>query len=239
VSRLYSSSNVDVGLPSGTIIGIFEHDETCNIDPDCVGEDCEEQEAICLANTLRPGNNLVAAAYCLYSSSTILVLSLGFGTYSFVLDESIGEFVLSHPNIKIPETSSTLSFNEAKSAQWDDALQDVIARWKNGTGKSGKPFSSRYTGSMVADVHRTLLQGGVFGYPADKDNHNGKLHLLYECAPISFIVEQAGGIATTGRERILAIQPEFVHQRVPIILGSKADVQEIVDAYDASSSKDI
>lgn len=153
---LDGSSNVDAGIPTGTIVGVFEHDESCEIDPDCVGDDCMEQEAQCLANTLRPGTNLVAAAYCLYSSSTFLVLTLGSGTYGFTLDDNIGEFVLSHPDIKIPETSSIMSFNEANTAKWDEPLQKVVSNWKNGTGKSGKTFSSRYVGSMVGDVHRTV-----------------------------------------------------------------------------------
>merc|ERR1712161_80440 len=228
---LDGSSNVDAGIPTGTIIGIYEHDENCDIDADCVGEECTEQEAQCLANTLQPGTNLVAAAYCLYSSSTFFVLTLGAGTYGFTLDENIGEFVLSHPNIKIPETSSILSFNEANTYMWDKPLQDVVTGWKNGTGKSGNTFSSRYVGSMVGDVHRTLLYGGVFGYPGDTVNVNGKLRLLYEGAPMSFIMEQAGGISTTGYERVMEIVPDFVHQRVPIIMASKNDIEEVLEAY--------
>jgi len=231
---LDGSSNIDAGIPTGTIIGVFEHDETCEIDPDCVGEECMEQEAQCLANTLRPGTNLVAAAYCLYSSSTFFVLTLGSGTYGFTLDQNLGEFILSMPDLKIPETSSIYSFNEANSGRWDKPLQNVVSKWRNGTGKSGKNFSSRYVGSMVADVHRTLLYGGVFGYPADAKNPNGKLRLLYEGAPMSFIMEQAGGLSTTGKQRVMEVQPEFVHQRVPIIMGSKNDVQEVIDAYAAA-----
>lgn len=230
---LDGSSNVDAGIPTGTIIGIYEHDENCKIDPNCVGDECTEQEAQCLANTLQPGDNLVAAAYCLYSSSTFLVLTLGAGTYGFTLDENLGEFVLSHPDIKIPETSSIISFNEANTPNWDPPLQEVLSKWKKGTGRSGKRFSSRYIGSMVGDVHRTLMYGGVFGYPGDTKNPNGKLRLLYEGAPMSFIVEQAGGLSTTGKERVMNIHPEQVHQRVPVILGSKNDVQEIIDAYSA------
>eukprot|EP00543_Licmophora_paradoxa_P008299 CAMPEP_0202459566 /NCGR_PEP_ID=MMETSP1360-20130828/36708_1 /ASSEMBLY_ACC=CAM_ASM_000848 /TAXON_ID=515479 /ORGANISM="Licmophora paradoxa, Strain CCMP2313" /LENGTH=333 /DNA_ID=CAMNT_0049080711 /DNA_START=54 /DNA_END=1052 /DNA_ORIENTATION=+ len=164
---LDGSSNVDAGIPTGTIIGIYQHDESCEVDPDCVGDECTEEEARCLANTLQPGTNLVAAAYCLYSSSTFFVLTLGAGTYGFTLDENLGEFVLSHPNMKIPENSSIMSFNEANTHMWDEPLQKVVTGWKNGTGKSGTTFSSRYVGSMVGDVHRTLLYGGVFGYPGD------------------------------------------------------------------------
>ena len=228
---LDGSSNVDAGIPTGTIIGIYEHDENCIIDESCVGEECTEQEAQCLANTLQPGTNLVAAAYCLYSSSTFFVLTLGAGTYGFTLDENIGEFVLSHPNIKIPETGKIISFNEANTYMWDEPLQKVVTGWKAGTGKSGETFSSRYIGSMVGDVHRTLLYGGVFGYPGDTKNVNGKLRLLYEGAPMSFIMEQAGGLSTTGTKRVMEITPEIVHQRVPCIMGSKNDIQEVIDAY--------
>mmetsp|Transcript_36891 Transcript_36891/g.75256 ORF Transcript_36891/g.75256 Transcript_36891/m.75256 type:complete len:404 (-) Transcript_36891:204-1415(-) len=229
---LDGSSNVDAGIPTGTIIGIYEHDEACEIDDECFDEDCTEQEAQCLANTLQPGTNLVAAAYCLYSSSTFLVLTLGSGTYGFTLDENIGEFVLSHPNIKIPETSSIISMNEANTHMWDEPLQKVVRGWREGTGKSGNSFSSRYIGSMVGDVHRTLLYGGVFGYPGDTKNPNGKLRLLYEGAPMSFIMEQAGGLSTTGTKRVMEINPEIVHQRVPVIMGSKSEVQEIMEAYE-------
>jgi len=116
---------------------------------------------------------------------------------------------------------------------WDEPLQKVVTGWKKGSGKSGKKFSSRYIGSMVGDVHRTLLYGGVFGYPADTKNKNGKLRLLYEGAPMSFIMEQAGGLSTTGRTRVMEIVPEVVHQRVPIVMGSKNDIQEIIDSYAA------
>ena len=162
-------------------------------------------------------------------------MTLGSGTYGFTLDENIGEFVLSHPNIKIPETSKIMSFNEANTYMWDEPLQKVVTGWKEGTGKSGETFSSRYIGSMVGDVHRTLLYGGVFGYPADKKNKTGKLRLLYEGAPMSFIMEQAGGLSTTGTERVMDITPDHVHQRVPIIMGSKQCVQEVIDAYAADN----
>ena len=228
---LDGSSNVDAGIPTGTIIGIYEHDEECEIDLDCISEECTPEEAQCLANTLQPGTNLVAAAYCLYSSSTFLVLTLGAGTYGFTLDDNLGEFVLSHPDMKIPETSSIISFNEANTPMWDEPLQKVVKHWKDGTGKSGKAFSSRYIGSMVGDVHRTLLYGGVFGYPGDTKNPNGKLRLLYEGAPMSFIMEQAGGLSTTGTQRVMEINPQQVHQRVPIVMGSKNDIEEVIEAY--------
>jgi fructose-1,6-bisphosphatase I len=127
--------------------------------------------------------------------------------------------------------------NEANTPLWDEPLQNVLEGWRKGTGRSGKRFSSRYIGSMVGDVHRTLLYGGVFGYPGDTKNVNGKLRLLYEGAPMSFIMEQAGGLSTTGRRRVMEIQPEVVHQRVPVIMGSKNDIQEIIDAYAAWDNK--
>merc|ERR1711937_876536 len=222
---LDGSSNVDAGIPTGTIIGIYEHDENCIVEGD-------ENMDNCLANCLQPGTNLVASAYCLYSSSTFLVLTLGNGVYMFTLDENIGEFILAKPDVKIPETSSILSFNEANIDKWDEPMKETVYKWREGTGASGKKFSSRYIGSMVGDVHRTLLYGGVFGYPGDTKNPNGKLRLLYEGAPMSFIMEQAGGLSSTGKERVMEITPEFVHQRVPIVMGSKNDIEEVMEAYE-------
>jgi fructose-1,6-bisphosphatase I len=218
-------------LFSGTIIGIYEHDESCAIDFEIDGDERSEHEAQCLANTLQPGTNLVAAAYCLYSSSTSLTLTLGNGVYIFTLDESIGEFILSKPRVMIPETSKIYSFNEANIDMWDEPMRKTIEGWRQGKGKSGEQFSSRYIGSMVGDVHRTILYGGVFGYPGDTRNPNGKLRLLYQGAPMSFIIEQAGGLSTTGTQRVMEITPEVLHQRVPIIMGSKNDVEEVMDAY--------
>jgi len=230
---LDGSSNVDAGCPTGTIIGIYEHDDECEIDEECVGDECEKQLAECMQNTLQPGTKLIAAAYCLYSSSTFLTLTLGSGVYMFVLDEQLGEFILSKPNVQIPEESNIVSFNEANFDTWDEPLKKVVKGWQAGTGASGKKFSSRYIGAMVGDVHRTLLYGGIFGYPGDAKNKNGKLRLLYEGAPMSFIMEQAGGASTTGRERVMEITPDVVHQRVPIVMGSKKDVEEVVAAYAA------
>merc|ERR1719223_140070 len=211
---LDGSSNVDAGIPTGTIIGVYEHDENCFV------EDEEQPNAECLANTLQPGTKLVAAAYCLYSSSTFFVLTLGNGVYMFTLDEEIGEFVLAKPNVMIPEDSSIISFNEANIEKWDEPMKNTVHSWREGTGKSGKRYSSRYIGSMVGDVHRTLLYGGIFGYPADGKNRNGKIRLLYEAAPMAYLVEQAGGLATTGKTRIMDLVPQNVHQRIPVILGS-------------------
>jgi len=228
---LDGSSNVDAGCPTGTIIGIYEHDDNCVLDENCVGDECTEEEARCLANTLQPGTNLVAAAYCLYSSSTFFCLTLGNGVYLFTLDEQLGEFVLSKPDVKIPSGTPIMSFNEANLDSWDEPMRNVVQGWRDGSGATGKNFSSRYIGAMVGDVHRTLLYGGIFGYPGDKKNVNGKLRLLYEGAPMSFIMEQAGGAASTGTVRVMEIVPEIVHQRVPMVMGSKDLVKEVTDAY--------
>jgi len=225
---LDGSSNIDAGCPTGTIIGIYEHDAGCDV---------ENSEDNCLSNTLQPGTKLVAAAYCLYSSSTFFALTLGKGVHMFALDEEIGEFILCNPNVKIPDTSSIISFNEANTHMWDAPMQETVSKWKEGKGKSGNAFSSRYIGAMVGDVHRTLLYGGVFGYPADTNSPNGKLRLLYEGAPMSFIVEQAGGLSTTGRERVMEIVPDMVHQRVPMVMGSKNDIQEVIEAYKEFDAK--
>ena len=194
-------------------------------------------DVVCMVNTLQPGNNLAAAGYILYSSSTFLTLTIGNGVYGFTLDEQIGEFVLSHPCIQLPDQMGIMSFNEANLDLWDEPMQNVHEAWRTGKSKLGKRYTSRYVGSMVADVHRTLLYGGVFGYPADSKNTKGKLRLLYEAAPMSFLIEQAGGLSTTGKDRIMDLIPENVHQRVPVIMGSKTEVQEVIDAYNTFDEK--
>jgi fructose-1,6-bisphosphatase I len=230
---LDGSSNIDAGIPVGTIFGIFSSDEECpmadGVQDDWDGSDAERR---CLQSTLQPGRNLVAAGYCLYSSSTTLVFTLGSGVHGFTLDETIGEFILTQPNIKIPKRGSIYSFNQANHYDWDQPLQDYITDLQHGRGDTQTRYSSRYVGSMVADVHRTLMYGGIFGYPADKQNPDGKLRLLYEAAPMSFLVEQAGGLALTGKHRIMDLTPRQVHQRVPCILGSSQDVEELRRYYD-------
>ncbi|KAI0557181.1 fructose-1,6-bisphosphatase precursor [Gracilaria domingensis] len=229
---LDGSSNIDAGIATGTIFGIFVQNTGC------LASDWEskidETELTCLYNTMQPGSNLVAAGYCMYSSSVMMVLTTGHGVNGFTLDPQIGEFVLTHPDIKIPSRGKIYSFNEANAPAWDPVLRDYVQKLKNGDNTAGIKYSSRYIGSLVADVHRTLLYGGVFGYPGDRKNPNGKLRLLYECAPMSFLVEQAGGLATTGKERVMDVIPDSVHQRLPLILGSKDDVQELLDMYQKS-----
>ena len=239
---LDGSSNIDAGIPVGTIFGIFEkQDQECMIqfdedDDDDNGNSAEQQ---CLQDTLQPGTNLVAAGYCLYSSATHLVFTLGNGVDGFTLDERIGEFVLTHPDMKIPSRGKIYSFNEANRWDWDTPLQDYITDIQQGLGDTKSRYSSRYVGSMVADVHRTLQYGGIFGYPADRRNPNGKLRLLYEAAPMAFLVEQAGGLALTGKNRIMDIPPTSVHQRVPCILGSRDDVLELLRYYSASTDPEL
>lgn len=222
---LDGSSNIDAGISTGTIFGIFKEVEECLIDES--SESVSDSQMTCLMQTLQPGDNLVAAGYCMYSSSTVMMISLGDGTHGFTLDPNIGEFVLTHPNVQVPKRGKIYSFNEANSPNWESGLQKYVDDIKNGKGESGAKYSSRYIGSMVGDVHRTMLYGGIFGYPADSKNKNGKLRLLYEAAPMSFLVQNAGGRSSTGSGSIMDIHPTGVHQRVPTFLGSAEDVLEM------------
>lgn len=162
-----------------------------------------------MVSVCQPGSNLLAAGYCMYSSSVIFVLTIGKGVFAFALDPMYGEFVLTQENIQIPKAGKIYSFNEGNYQLWDDKLKKYIDDLKD-PGPSGKPYSARYIGSLVGDFHRTLLYGGIYGYPRDKKSKNGKLRLLYECAPMSFIVEQAGGKGSDGSARVLDIQPTEV-----------------------------
>eukprot|EP00931_Biecheleriopsis_adriatica_P061231 TRINITY_DN36808_c0_g1_i1.p1 TRINITY_DN36808_c0_g1~~TRINITY_DN36808_c0_g1_i1.p1 ORF type:complete len:498 (-),score=110.46 TRINITY_DN36808_c0_g1_i1:122-1615(-) len=232
---LDGSSNVDAGIPVGTIFGVFEEPnlDECGLPEDL--NDLSEEQAKCFAGTLQPGKALVAAGYVLYSASTELVLTTGNGVVvGFTLDASIGEFVMTRPHIKIPARGKIYSCNTANVNEWDEPMRQYITDIRSGKGESEKPYSLRYIGSMVGDIHRTLLYGGIFTYPADKKNQDGKLRLLYEGAPMSMIVEQAGGKAITGHSRVLDIPPVSVHQRVPVILGSPEDVEECEKYYKAS-----
>merc|ERR1719387_2645112 len=228
---LDGSSNIDAAISTGTIFGIFEEGDPsgCTIPEK---DSLDEKEVKCLVDTLQPGNKLVASGYVMYSSSTILVLTMGNGVNGFTLDPAIGEFVLTHPNIQIPKRGKIYSINEANYFDWDPALQTYINNLKAGKGESDQKYSARYIGSMVGDVHRTLLYGGLFGYPGDAKNPNGKLRLLYEGAPMSFLLEQAGGKSTTGSQRVMEINPQGVHQRVPVFLGSPEDIDEVSKVYE-------
>ncbi|MGA1845716.1 class 1 fructose-bisphosphatase [Deferribacter abyssi] len=205
---LDGSSNIDVNISIGTIFGIYKkvHD----------GDDgCEK-------DFLQKGRKLVGAGYVIYGSSTMFVYSTGNGVNGFTLDPSVGEFLLSHPNIKIPEYGKIYSINEANYHRWDDRVRKYVEYIKN---FKDRQYTSRYIGSLVADFHRNLLKGGVFLYPGDSKNPKGKLRLLYEANPLAYIIEQAGGLATDGKEMILDIQPENLHQKTPLIIGSEWEVE--------------
>jgi len=216
---LDGSSNIDAGVNVGTIFGIYQ------VRPGSQGT---------IEDVLRPGSEMVAAGYTMYGSSCNLILSTGNGVNGYTLDPSLGEFVLTHPDIKIPPRGKIYSFNEGNSLYFHPPTINYLNSIKYPpSGKS--PYSARYVGSMVADVHRTLLYGGIFGYPDDKKSKNGKLRLLYEAFPMAFLTEQAGGIATTGTQRILDIVPASIHGRCGIYLGSSDDVQDVIKFYQAEA----
>ncbi len=213
---LDGSTNIDVNVSIGTIFGIYKR-----VSP--------SGGAGTLEDCLQPGSKLYGAGYIIYSSSTILVYTTGNGVNGFSLDPSVGEFVLSHPNIKTPGRGKIYSTNEGNLPYWKKGTNEYIDYIKSDRNKIKAPYSTRYIGSLVADFHRNLLKGGIFLYPEDtKDpkKPTGKLRLLYEANPLAFVVEQAGGYASTGYERILDIKPTKLHQRVPLIIGSKDDVLE-------------
>ncbi|KAL0863831.1 hypothetical protein Bca101_042949 [Brassica carinata] len=214
---LDGSSNIDCGVSIGTIFGIYT---------------VEHSDEPTTEDVLKPGNEMVAAGYCMYGSSCMLVLSTGTGVHGFTLDPSLGEFILTHPDIKIPNKGNIYSVNEGNAQNWDGPTTKYVERCKY--PKDGSPAKSlRYVGSMVADVHRTLLYGGIFLYPADKKSPNGKLRVLYEVFPMAFLMEQAGGQAFTGEKRALDLVPKEIHERSPIFLGSYDDVEEIKALYAA------
>ncbi len=209
---LDGSSNIDVNVSIGSIFSIMKRKTTVT----------EAQ----LEDFLQPGTEQICAGYVIYGSSTMLVYTTGNGVNGFTLDSSVGEFFLSHPNIQIPARGKIYSINEGNSSKWENPVTNYINYLKQEDKASSRPYSGRYIGSLVADFHRNLLKGGIFLYPGDKRSPSGKLRLLYECNPMAFIVEQAGGAASDGLYRILEIQPEKLHQRVPLIIGSKDDVAE-------------
>lgn len=212
---LDGSGNIDAALSIGTIFSIHER----RTDPG-EGRDGE------LEDCLQPGRRQVAAGYVLYGASTIMVYTTGDGVHGFTLDPSIGEFVLSHRDIRIPEPQRPIySVNEGHWSAWDEGQRAFVRRLKEGD----PPFSHRYVGSMVADVHRTLLYGGLFMYPANRKSPRGKLRLLYEAAPVAKILEEAGGAASDGERPILEIQPEALHQRTPLFLGNRSYVELACD----------
>lgn len=222
---LDGSTNIDVNINVGTIFSILRHKGF-------------DGASACLSDMLLPGVEQVAAGYIMYGSSTILVYTTGNGVHGFTLDPSVGEFLLSHPNLTVPERGKIYSVNEGYWNYWDKPTQDVVSWFKDPDGKRGWPYSLRYIGSLVADFHRTLIYGGLFMYPADSRDPakpKGKLRLMYEAAPLAFIVEQAGGMASTGERRILDIVPRDLHDRVPLFIGSSAEVLKVQEIYAKSA----
>jgi fructose-1,6-bisphosphatase I len=208
---LDGSSNIDVNVSIGSIFGIFRRKTSS-------GKGTEQ-------DVLQPGRNLVAAGYIVYGSSTIFVYTTGNGVHGFTLDPSIGEFLLSHENIRIPKKGDIYSVNEGYYERWDDNMKRFINYLKAEDKATGRPYKLRYVGTLVADFHRTLLYGGIFMYPGDKKNPEGKLRLLYEAAPLAYVVEKAGGRASDGFRNILDIEPTNLHQRTPLFIGSEEDVK--------------
>lgn len=215
IDPLDGSSNIDVNVSIGTIFSIYRRVTEPGTEPN-------------LTDVLQAGNKLVGAGYVVYGTSTMLVYSTGAGVNGFTLDPSIGEFCLSHPDILTPKDGKVYSINEGNAAEFPQGVKTYLD-WVKGTNKEeNRPYTARYIGSMVADFHRNLLKGGVFIYPPTAKAPNGKLRLMFECIPMAFITEQAGGKATTGDgTRILDVQPEKLHQRVPVIMGSSNMVDKV------------
>jgi len=211
---LDGSSNIDVNVSIGTIFSIFRRES-------------EVGTLATIDDMMQIGHKQIASGYVLYGSSTMLVYTTGRGVNGFTLDPSIGEFCLSHPNMMMPETGRLYAMNEGNINICEEGIKEYIETYcqKIHPG-TDKPYSGRYIGSLVADFHRNLIKGGIYIYPDTTVDPEGKLRLLYECNPLAFIAEQAGGLATTGRERILSIQPSRLHQRVPFIVGSKKMVEQ-------------
>ncbi len=209
---LDGSGNIDINATIGTIFSIHRRKS--------------EGGRGKLSDCLQPGHEQVAAGYIIFGSSTILVYSDGQEVFGFTMDPSIGEFLLSHDRMKIPKRGSKYSINEGNRPYWEQPVRDWVDWLKQEDEATGRPYGLRYIGAMVADFHRTLLRGGIFAYPADSRKPGGKLRLLYECAPLAFICEAAGGAASDGKQRILDIEPKSLHQRTPMFVGSVEDVED-------------
>jgi fructose-1,6-bisphosphatase I len=216
IDPLDGSSNIDVNVSIGTIFSIYRRLTPAGSEPQDL-------------DVLQAGNKLVAAGYVIYGSSTMLVFSTGNGVNAFTLDMSIGEFCLSHADVKTPADGKMYSINEGNAAEFPQGVKDYLTWVKETDKTTNRPYTARYIGSMVADFHRNLLKGGVFIYPPTAKSPNGKLRLLFEGIPMSYIAEQAGGLATTGTTRILDVEPTAIHQRVPIVMGSKNMVNKVVE----------
>jgi fructose-1,6-bisphosphatase I len=210
---LDGSSNIEVNVSIGTIFSIFKRKS-------------DEGQPGTVDDLLQPGNRLVAAGYIIYGSSTMLVYSTGHGVNGFTLDPSVGLFLMSHPNMKIPAGGNIYSINEANYIYFPDGVKEYLRYCQEDDAKTGRPYTTRYIGSLVADFHRNLIRGGIYMYPGTRKNPDGKLRLLYENVPVAFLAEQAGGKASDGFRRILDIQPEEIHQRTPFFVGSKHMVEK-------------
>ncbi|GAB4816067.1 hypothetical protein N2152v2_003113 [Parachlorella kessleri] len=213
---LDGSSNIDCGVSVGTIFGIYK------IKPGSTGS---------LDDVMRAGKEMVCAGYCMYGSMTYLMITLGDKVSGFTLDSALGEFVMTHPDVRIPDKGKIYSINEGNSRNWDKAVTQYVEDCKSAG------YSLRYVGSMVADVHRTLLYGGIFMYPADKKSPKGKLRMLYECYPMAMLMEKAGGRAIDGKTRILDLPPTGIHDRAPIYLGSRQEVDKVEQLYQQLAQK--
>ena len=217
---LDGSANIDINVTVGSIFSVLRAPEGV--------------ESPTAADFLQPGTRQVAAGYALYGPSTMLVLTVGDGTHGFTLDKEIGEFLLTHPDFRVAEETNVFAINSANERFWEPPVQRYVEECLAGkTGIRGKDFNMRWIASMVAEVHRILLRGGVFKYQRDNKDLSkpGRLRLMYEANPMAMIIEQAGGLASTGRGRILDIQPDGLHQRVPVILGSRAEVERIEEYH--------
>jgi fructose-1,6-bisphosphatase I len=209
---LDGSSNINANVNIGTIFSVLPR--------------VTDEGSGTLADCLQPGHRQVCAGYVMYGSSTMLVYTTGDGVHGFTFEPSLGEFLLSNPNIQIPTRGRIYSANEGNYVHWHDGVKRYVDWLKMEDDATGRPYSARYIGSLVADFHRNLLYGGIFLYPSDKKNPRGKLRVLYEAAPLAFIAEEAGGMATDGVRRIMEIAPTTLHERTPLIVGSRADVEE-------------
>jgi fructose-1,6-bisphosphatase I len=211
---LDGSGNIDVNVSIGTIFSVYRRLS-------------ERGSLVTAKDFLQPGRDQVAAGYIVYGSSTMMVYATHRGVNGFTLDPSIGEFSLSHPDIQCPGIGKIYSVNHGNFFQYNEGVRKYINLCQNKTKTNGGPYTQRYVGSMVADVHRNLIKGGIFMYPGTTDKPNGKLRLLYECNPFAFIMEKAGGTATDGKQRILDIPPTELHQRTPLFIGSKTMMEEL------------
>jgi fructose-1,6-bisphosphatase I len=221
---LDGSSNIDVNVSVGTTFAIFRRP-------------APPEAAVPNNWVLQPGRRMIAAGYVVYGSSTVMIYSVGHGVHGFTLDPAVGAFILSHENIRMPDQGKYYSVNEAYRDNFPAPYNEFLEALRK--GQLGRPYASRYIGSMVADFHRTLLTGGVFMYPPTKDYARGKLRLLYEANPIAFLAEQAGGVATDGVGNILDIRPTEIHQRTPLVVGSRREMEYFQSLQTRTAAEDM